>query len=329
MNEQAEQKLAVLKKAIRKEYGDGSVMTLDEKPNLERDQIIETGSLALDAALGIGGYPRGRIIEVYGTESAGKTTLTLHAVANAQAIGGTCGFIDMEQALDTFYAEKIGVDVNSILLSQPDHAEQALNITLMMVNSGSVDLVVVDSVAALVPEAEVNGDMDNQFMGLQARIMGKALRKLAPATRRTGCTVIFVNQIRQKIGVVYGSNETTPGGISLPYYASQRLDIRRAADIKENDEIIGQTVRVTVRKNKLAPPKRIAKFDILYGVGIDKVSELIDFAVMDGIFEKGGAWFKYEEEKMQGKKAVRDWLLDNPKIIEMVRKQILENRGLQ
>ncbi|MCK4260337.1 MAG: recombinase RecA [Halanaerobiales bacterium] len=329
MNENSKERLEVLKAAINKQFGKGTVLTLNQKPTPERDNVIDTGSIALNQALGIGGYPKGRIIEVYGGEGAGKSSLCLHAIANCQKQGGVCAFVDAEQTLDLLYSESLEVDTNNLLLSQPDYGEQALQIVDMMVRSHEVDLIIVDSIAALIPKAELDGDMEQQFVGTQARMMGKALRKLAPGTRESSCTVIFVNQIRQKVGVIWGSNETTPGGLALKYYASQRLDIRRTGDLKEGDEIVGQKTRVRIVKNKLAPPKRIAEFDLIFGKGIDSLAETLDFAVIDGLMQKSASWYKYNEENIaQGKPAAKLWLKENPEIATELRNKILESRGL-
>lgn len=307
--------------AIEKQFGKGSIMKLGEahKVNVE---TIPTGSLSLDLALG-GGLPKGRIIEIYGPESSGKTTLALHAIAEAQKTGGTAAFIDAEHALDPAYAKRIGVDVENLLLSQPDNGEQALEITETLVRSNAVDLIVVDSVAALVPRAEIEGEMGDSHMGLQARLMSQALRKLTGVISRSRSTVIFINQIRMKIGVMFGNPETTTGGNALKFYASVRMDIRRTSQIKQGDQIIGNHTRVKVVKNKIAPPFREAEFDIMYNEGISRSGDIIDLAVNKGIVEKSGAWFAYKGEKIgQGRESAKEFLKKNPKVMDEVAKQI-------
>jgi len=309
--------------SIEKQFGKGSIMKLGEahKINVE---TVSTGSLSLDIALG-GGIPKGRVVEVYGPESSGKTTLTLHAIAEVQRLGGTAAFIDAEHALDPSYAKRIGVDVENLLLSQPDNGEQALEIVETLVRSNAVDLIVVDSVAALVPRAEIEGEMGDSHMGLQARLMSQALRKLTGVISRSNATVIFINQIRMKIGVMFGNPETTTGGNALKFYASVRMDIRRIAQIKQGDEIIGNRTRVKVVKNKIAPPFRQAEFDIMYNQGISKSGDILDLAVEKGIVEKAGAWFAYKDAKIaQGREAAKKYLEDNPKAMDEVAKQVTE-----
>jgi recombination protein RecA len=300
---------------IEKQFGKGAVMRMGDVPAVRDVDIISTGSLGLDLALGIGGLPRGRVIEIYGPESSGKTTLTLQVIAEAQKMGGTAAFVDAEHALDPLYAEKLGVDVDELLVSQPDTGEQALEITDMLVRSGSVDVVVVDSVAALTPKAEIEGDMGDSHMGLQARLMSQALRKLTANIKRSNTMVIFINQIRMKIGVMFGNPETTTGGNALKFYASVRMDIRRIGAIKKGEEIIGNETRVKVVKNKVAPPFKQAEFQILYGEGISREGEIIDLGVSHGYIEKSGAWYSYNGERIgQGKDNVREFLKQNPGI---------------
>lgn len=313
---------------IEKSFGKGSIMRLGQQETVETE-AISTGSLGLDIALGIGGLPKGRIIEVYGPESSGKTTLALHAVAEAQKKGGTCAFVDAEHALDPVYAKKLGVNVEELLVSQPDTGEQALEITDTLVRSGSLDLLIVDSVAALVPRAELEGDMGDSHMGLQARLMSQALRKLTASISRSHCMVIFINQIRHKIGVMFGSPETTTGGNALKFYASVRLDIRRTGAIKNRDEVIGNQTRVKVVKNKVAPPFKIIEFDIMYGQGISKVGELIDLGVRAEIVDKAGSWYSFNGDQIgQGREAAKQYLKENPKIAEAIEAKIRENAGL-
>jgi len=300
---------------IEKQFGKGAVMRMGDVSAVRDVEVISTGSLGLDIALGIGGLPRGRVVEIYGPESSGKTTLTLQVIAEAQKAGGTAAFIDAEHALDPGYAEKLGVNVDELLVSQPDTGEQALEITDMLVRSGSIDVVVVDSVAALTPKAEIEGDMGDSHMGLQARLMSQALRKLTANIKRSNTMVIFINQIRMKIGVMFGNPETTTGGNALKFYASVRLDIRRTGAIKKGDEIIGNETRVKVVKNKMAPPFKQAEFQILYGEGISRQAELIDLGVQHGIVEKSGAWYSYGADRIgQGKDNVREFLKQNPDI---------------
>ncbi len=313
---------------IEKTFGKGSIMKLGEGQT-EKIDAISTGSLGLDIALGVGGIPRGRIIEIYGPESSGKTTLTLHIVAEAQKKGGVCAFVDAEHALDPVYAKKLGVNTDELLISQPDTGEQALEITDTLVRSGAVDVVIVDSVAALVPKAELEGEMGDSHMGLQARLMSQALRKLTGSISRTNCTVIFINQIRMKIGVMFGNPETTTGGNALKFYASVRLDIRRIGALKDKEEVVGNATRVKVVKNKVAPPFRQVEFDIMYGEGISKLGELIDLGVKSGIVEKSGSWFSYNNERIgQGKENARDYLKNNPKTADAIEKKIRESAGV-
>jgi len=313
---------------IEKAFGKGSIMKLGAQDALDVD-AISTGSIGLDVALGVGGIPKGRVVEIYGPESSGKTTLTLHAAAECQKAGGTCAFIDAEHALDPVYAAKLGVDIDELLISQPDTGEQALEIADTLVRSGAIDLLIIDSVAALVPKAELEGDMGDSHMGLQARLMSQALRKLTGSISRTGCTIIFINQIRQKIGVMFGNPETTTGGNALKFYASVRLDIRRIGALKDKDEIIGNLTRVKVVKNKVSPPFRIVEFDIVYGEGISKTGELIDLGVKAGIIEKAGSWFSYNETRIgQGKENVRQYLKDNPETADEIENTIRASAGL-
>ena len=311
-------------KQIEKQFGKGSIMRLGDAPVVSVD-VIPTGSLALDAALGVGGVPRGRIVEIYGPESSGKTTLATHIVAEAQRIGGTCAFIDAEHAFDATYAQKLGVDIDSLLVSQPDTGEQALNICDMLVRSGALDAIVIDSVAALVPQAEIEGDMGDSHVGLQARLMSQALRKLAGNLNRTKTALIFINQIREKIGVMFGNPETQPGGRALKFYASIRMDIRRIGAIKDGTEVVGNRTRVKVVKNKVAPPFRQAEFDIIYGEGISSMGELIDLGVESDIIQKSGSWYAYGENKIgQGREAAKTWLIENPEATEEVKRRIKE-----
>jgi len=310
---------------IEKNYGKGTVMRLGERPDMNVD-AIPTGSLALDAALGIGGVPKGRIIEIYGPESSGKTTLALHILAEAQKMGGEVAFVDAEHALDPIYAAALGVDTDNMLVSQPDTGEQALEITDALVRSGAVDAVVVDSVAALVPKQEIEGEMGDTFVGLQARLMSQALRKLAGTIAKTNCVVIFINQLRMKIGVMYGNPETTTGGNALKFYSSVRLDVRRVESIKEGGNVVGNKTRVKVVKNKVAPPFREAYFDIMYGEGISKWGELVDLAVQMEIIQKSGSWFSMGDERIgQGKDSVKAFLQNNPDIAEDVEAQVRAN----
>ena len=310
---------------IDKNFGKGTVMRLGDRPEMNVE-AIPTGSLALDAALGIGGVPKGRIIEIYGPESSGKTTLALHILAEAQKRGGEVAFVDAEHALDPVYASALGVDIDNLLISQPDTGEQALEITDALVRSGAIDAVVVDSVAALVPKQEIEGEMGDTFVGLQARLMSQALRKLAGTIAKTNCVVIFINQLRMKIGVMYGNPETTTGGNALKFYSSVRLDVRRVESIKDGGNVIGNKTRVKVVKNKVAPPFREAFFDIMYGQGISKWSELVDLAVQMDIIQKSGSWFSMGEERIgQGKDSVKTFLQSNPEIAESVEAEVREN----
>ncbi|APZ34847.1 recombinase RecA [Microbacterium aurum] len=313
---------------IDRQFGKGSVMRLggDDRAPVE---VIPTGSIALDVALGVGGLPRGRIVEIYGPESSGKTTLTLHAIANVQRAGGIAAFVDAEHALDPDYAQKLGVDIDQLLVSQPDTGEQALEIADMLVRSGAIDLVVIDSVAALVPKAEIEGEMGDSHVGLQARLMSQALRKLTGGLNQTNTTMIFINQLREKIGVFFGSPETTAGGKALKFYASVRLDIRRIETLKDGTEAVGNRTRVKVVKNKMAPPFKQAEFDILYGVGISREGSLIDFGVEHGIVKKSGAWYTYDGEQLgQGKENARNFLLKNADIAAEIETKILQKLGI-
>ena len=325
------QKQAALEAAlsqIDRAFGKGSVMKLGQKESMDVESI-STGSLGLDIALGIGGLPKGRVIEIYGPESSGKTTLALHVIAEAQNAGGVAAFVDAEHALDPVYAAKLGVDINELLISQPDTGEQALEIADTLVRSGAVNILVVDSVAALTPRAELEGDMGDSLPGLQARLMSQALRKLTGSISKSGCMVIFINQIRHKIGVMYGSPEVTTGGNALKFYSSVRLDIRRIGAIKHRDEIVGNQTRVKIVKNKVAPPFRQVEFDIMYGEGISKMGELIDLGVKADVIEKSGSWYSYGDERIgQGKENVRTFLLQNPDIAEHIEHTIRANEGL-
>lgn len=313
---------------IEKTFGKGSIMRLGQKEAVKID-AISTGSLGADIALGVGGLPRGRIIEIFGPESSGKTTFTLQAIAEAQKIGGVCAFVDAEHALDTSYAEKLGVDVDNIILSQPDSGEQALEITDTLVRSGAIDLLVVDSVAALVPKAELEGDMGDSHMGLQARLMSQALRKLTASVSKSNCILIFINQIRMKIGVMFGNPETTTGGNALKFYSSVRLEIRRVSSIKDKEESVGNQTRLKVVKNKVAPPFKTAEFDIMYGEGISKVGEIIDIGVSEGIVDKSGAWFAYKDYKLgQGRENAKEFLKQNPNVKNEIEALIREKYGL-
>ncbi len=317
MDDNKKKALAAALGQIEKQFGKGSIMRMGDSTVARDIEAVSTGSLGLDLALGIGGLPKGRVIEIYGPESSGKTTLTLHVIAEMQKLGGTAAFIDAEHALDPVYAEKLGVDVDNLLVSQPDTGEQALEITDSLVRSGAVDIVVVDSVAALTPKAEIEGDMGDSHMGLQARLMSQALRKLTANIKRTNTLVIFINQLRMKIGVMFGNPETTTGGNALKFYASVRLDIRRIGAIKKGDEILGNETRVKVVKNKVSPPFKQVQFDILYGQGISREGEIIDLGVKEGIIEKSGSWYAYGGKKIgQGKDNVRQYLIDNPEIAE-------------
>jgi recombination protein RecA len=314
---------------IEKQFGKGSVMRYGDN-EVEHDiQVVSTGSLGLDIALGVGGLPRGRVIEIYGPESSGKTTLTLQVIAEMQKVGGTCAFIDAEHALDVQYASKLGVNLTDLLISQPDTGEQALEITDALVRSGSVDLIVIDSVAALTPKAEIEGEMGDSLPGLQARLMSQALRKLTASIKRTNCMVIFINQIRMKIGVMFGNPETTTGGNALKFYASVRLDIRRIGGIKKGDEVVGNETRVKVVKNKIAPPFKQAEFDIMYGAGISREGEIIDLGVVAGIVDKAGAWFSYNGDRIgQGKDNVREYLREHPAMAVEIENRVREKLGV-
>jgi recombination protein RecA len=314
---------------IERNFGKGSIMRLGKNNKAMDVETVSTGSLGLDIALGIGGLPRGRVVEIYGPESSGKTTLALHCVAEAQKKGGICAFIDAEHALDPIYAKKLGVNVDDLLISQPDAGEQALEIADTLVRSGAVDVLVIDSVAALVPRAELDGEMGDSLPGLQARLMSQALRKLTASINRSNTMVIFINQIRMKIGVMYGSPETTTGGHALKFYASVRLDIRRVGAIKDRDEVVGNQTRVKVVKNKLAPPFKQVEFDIMYGEGVSKSGELVDLGLKAGVVEKSGAWFSYDNQRLgQGRENVKLFLKDNPEIANKIEAAIRQNAGL-
>lgn len=309
---------------LEKSYGKGTIMKLGDTA-VETTDAISTGSLTLDIALGIGGLPKGRVIEIYGPESSGKTTLATHAIAEAQKRGGIAAFIDAEHAFDKYYAKKLGVDIENLLISQPDNGEQALEIADNLIRSGAIDIIVIDSVAALVPKAEIEGEMGDSKMGLQARLMSQALRKLTGTIAKTGCCCIFINQLREKIGVMFGNPETTTGGNALKFYASVRLDIRRTSQIKDSDEVSGNRVKVKVVKNKVAPPFRIAEFDIMFGQGISKVGEIIDLGVDFDIIRKSGSWFSYNDTKLgQGRDAVKQLILDNPELMDELEAKIRE-----
>ena len=315
---------------IEKQFGKGSIMRLGEDAVLPDVQIVPTGSLSLDIALGVGGIPRGRIIEIFGPESSGKTTLALHIVAEAQKNGGIAAFIDAEHALDIHYARKLGVKTDDLLVSQPDTGEQALEITEVLVRSGAIDVLVVDSVAALVPRAEIEGEMGDSHMGLQARLMSQALRKLTATISKSNCCVIFINQIRMKIGVMFGNPETTTGGNALKFYASLRLDIRRIASLKQGQDVIGNRTRVKVVKNKVAPPFKEAEFDIMYGAGISRVGDIVDLGADSGIVEKSGAWYSYDGERIgQGRENAKQFLKEHPETAEAIEDRVLEHFGLQ
>jgi recombination protein RecA len=325
MDEQRQKALSVAIDSIEKQHGKGAVMRLGDTASLEVD-VIPTGSIALDRALGIGGLPRGRVVEIYGPEASGKTTLTLHIIAEAQAMGGTAAFIDAEHALDPVYARKLGVDTDNLLISQPDTGDQGLEIADSLVRSGAVDLVVVDSVAALTPKAEIEGEMGDSHVGLHARLMSQALRKLTHNIKRTNCLVIFINQIRHKIGVVYGSPEVTTGGNALKFYSSVRLDIRRKTPIKQGDEIIGNQTTIKVVKNKVSPPFKIALTEMIYGEGISRESEILELGVQTGLIEKSGAWYSHNGARIgQGKENARQFLKENPELAERLRRTITGN----
>ena len=310
---------------LDKTYGKGTVMKMGDAPN-ENVEAISSGSLGLDIALGVGGYPKGRVVEIYGPESSGKTTLTLHAIAECQKKGGIAAFIDAEHAFDRFYAENLGVDIENLIISQPDHGEQALEIADNLIRSGAIDMVIIDSVAALTPKSEIEGEMGDSKMGLHARLMSQALRKLTSSISKTNCTVMFINQLREKIGIMFGNPETTTGGNALKFYASIRLDIRRSTQIKNSDGVVmGNKTRVKIVKNKVAPPFKLAEFDIMYGEGISKVGEIIDHAVEAEIINKSGSWFSYEGTKLgQGRDSVKNLLKDNPELMETLETKLKE-----
>jgi recombination protein RecA len=322
--------LAAALAQIEKQFGKGSVMRLSDAEVAEDIQVVSTGSLGLDIALGVGGLPRGRVVEIYGPESSGKTTLTLQVIAEMQKVGGTCAFIDAEHALDVQYAQKLGVHLDELLISQPDTGEQALEIADALVRSGSVDMIVIDSVAALTPKAEIEGEMGDSLPGLQARLMSQALRKLTATIKRTNCLVIFINQIRMKIGVMFGNPETTTGGNALKFYASVRLDIRRTGSIKKGEEVVGNETKVKVVKNKVAPPFRAAEFDIFYGEGISREGEIIDLGATASVVEKSGAWYSYNGERIgQGKDNVREYLREHPDVALEIENKVREHFGVK
>ncbi len=314
---------------IERAFGKGSIMKLGSREAATDAEVVSTGSLGLDIALGIGGLPRGRVVEIYGPESSGKTTLALHVIAEAQRAGGTCAFVDAEHALDPGYAKKLGVNIDDLLISQPDAGEQALEIADTLVRSGAIDVLVIDSVAALVPRAELEGEMGDSHVGLHARLMSQALRKLTGSISRSRCMVIFINQIRLKIGVMFGNPETTTGGNALKFYASVRLDIRRIGAIKEREQIVGNQTRVKVVKNKMAPPFKVVEFDIMYGEGVSKRGELIDLGIQAGVVEKSGSWFSYDGQRIgQGRENAKSFLKDNPAICDAIERAIRSNAGL-
>jgi len=326
MSTEKEAKLKALKLTLDKldkAYGKGTVMKMSDAAQ-ENVEAISSGSIGLNIAMGVGGYPRGRVIEIYGPESSGKTTLSLHAIAEAQKAGGIAAFIDAEHAFDRFYAENLGIDIDNLIISQPDHGEQALEITDNLIRSGAIDIIVIDSVAALTPKSEIEGEMGDSKMGLHARLMSQALRKLTASISKTKCTVIFINQLREKIGIMFGNPETTTGGNALKFYASVRLDIRRSTQIKDsNNVVLGNKTRVKVVKNKVAPPFKTAEFDIMYGVGISKVGEIIDIAVEHEIIKKSGSWFSYQDTKLgQGRDAVKTLIKDNPELMDELEEKI-------
>ena len=328
MSKEQEAKLKALQLTLDKldkTYGKGAVMKMGDSI-VQEVEVISSGSIGLNVALGVGGYPKGRVIEIYGPESSGKTTLTLHAIAEAQKAGGIAAFIDAEHAFDRFYAAKLGVDIDNLIISQPDHGEQALEIADNLIRSGAIDIVIIDSVAALTPKSEIEGEMGDSKMGLHARLMSQALRKLTSTISKTNCTVIFINQLREKIGVMFGNPETTTGGNALKFYASVRLDIRRSSQIKDNDSnVTGNKTKVKVVKNKVAPPFKTAEFDIMYGEGVSRIGEVIDLGVAYEIIKKSGSWFSYEDTKLgQGRDAVKALLLDNPDLAEQIEAKIYE-----
>ncbi len=330
MNPEKEKAIELAMTTIERQFGKGSIMRLGNEEPLNKDvQVISTGSISLDIALGVGGLPKGRVIEIYGPESSGKTTLCLHAVAEAQKKGGVCAYIDAEHAMDVGYARKLGVRTDDLLLSQPDTGEQGLEITEMLVRSGAIDVLVIDSVAALVPKAELEGEMGDAHMGVQARLMSQALRKLTGTISKSNTCVIFINQIRMKIGVMFGNPETTTGGNALKFYASQRLDIRRIGAIKNGEQVVGNRTRVKVVKNKMAPPFKEVEFDIMYGVGISKEGDVIDLASENGIVEKSGAWYGFKGERIgQGRENAKDYLKEHPEVLREIEAKVLEKFGI-
>jgi recombination protein RecA len=324
MNTEKLKALQVIIDKIDKTYGKGTIMKMGDQA-VEQTEVISSGSVTLDLALGVQGFPKGRIIEIYGPESSGKTTLAIHAIAQSQKTGGIAAIIDAEHAFDRYYAEKLGVDVENLLISQPDNGEQALEIADNLIRSGAIDIIVIDSVAALTPKSEIEGEMGDSKMGLQARLMSQALRKLTATISRTGCTCIFINQLREKIGVMFGNPETTTGGNALKFYASIRLDIRRIGQIKDGEVVVGNRTRVKVVKNKVAPPFRTAEFDIIYGEGISRIGELIDLGVEQNVVKKSGSWFSFEDTKLgQGREAVKQLLSDNPELAEQIESRIID-----
>jgi recombination protein RecA len=324
MNTEKLKALQVIIDKIDKTYGKGTIMKMGDQA-VEQTEVISSGSVTLDLALGVQGFPKGRIIEIYGPESSGKTTLAIHAIAQSQKMGGIAAIIDAEHAFDRYYAEKLGVDVENLLISQPDNGEQALEIADNLIRSGAIDIIVIDSVAALTPKSEIEGEMGDSKMGLQARLMSQALRKLTATISRTGCTCVFINQLREKIGVMFGNPETTTGGNALKFYASIRLDIRRIGQIKDGEAVVGNRTRVKVVKNKVAPPFRTAEFDIIYGEGISRIGELIDLGVEHNIVKKSGSWFSFEDTKLgQGRDAVKQLLTDNPELAEQIESRIID-----
>jgi len=324
MNAEKLKVLSLTLEKLEKTYGKGAVMKLGEKP-IDNIEVISTGSIGLNAALGVGGLPKGRVIEIFGPESSGKTTLAIHAIAEAQKKGGIAAFIDAEHAFDRFYAEKLGVNIGELLVAQPDNGEQALEIADNLIRSGAIDIIVIDSVAALTPKSEIDGDMGDSKMGLQARLMSQALRKLTATISKTGCCCIFINQLRDKIGVMFGNPETTTGGNALKFYASVRLDIRRTSQLKDGDVASGNRVKVKVVKNKVAPPFRFAEFDIIFGEGISKAGEIIDLGVEKGIIKKAGSWFSYQDSKLgQGRDAVKLLIQDNPELLDELEQKVFD-----